>query len=181
MKKVITIILMIVLTLMFTSCTRKEEKILEECPFELSENSIVEYYPSNNMFGLTAIAKDADQDSNFMILAFKESNKYIDEISKDNDPQGWGLNDLEKVYSIEFDEVKMTFSNKTLYVSLVYDNSINLSAVRFSDSLIGISENKLIHWGREKGRTKIDTQTYDEIHKWGKISTTYEYDKLIPN
>ena len=97
---------MMLLTLMFTSCTRKEEKILEECPFELSENSIVEYYPSNNMFGLTAIAKDADQDSNFMILVFKESNKYIDEISKDNDPQGWGLNDLEKVYSIEFDEVK---------------------------------------------------------------------------
>ncbi len=181
MKKVITIILMIVLTLMFTSCTRKEEKILEECPFELSENSIVEYYPSNNMFGLTAIAKDADQDSNFMILVFKDSNKYIEEISNDNDPQGFCIDDSGDIDFFKFDEMKMIISNKNLYVSLVYDKSINMSSVRFNNSLISIREKTIKHWESEKGRTKIDTQTYDEIHKWGKISTTYEYDKLILN
>ena len=52
-----------------------QKMVLATCPFEVSDNAEWKFYPSNNLVGFTALAKDYDETDQTFILVFNHSPK----------------------------------------------------------------------------------------------------------
>lgn len=59
-----------------------EDKILNKCPFELSDNAEWRFYPPDNLAGLVALAQDHDDTDQTFVLVFNHSpkQKYADTV-----------------------------------------------------------------------------------------------------
>lgn len=195
MKKWISIALFLVMSLMLSSCATKEEKIIKNCPFEISENAVIENYPSDNLFGLTTIIYDENQDSNVAIIVFKKSNRNLFNLKEDDSIDALICD--ESGYKESFiwnEEIIKKYNKGYFYCNISYEKNSKLENITFarpnSDESCAIcfkSEivnknnlylryTKVLKYG-DPTEYRKKSQSYDESSsKWGEIEAR-EYEE----
>ncbi|MCQ2544626.1 MAG: hypothetical protein MJ126_10725 [Lachnospiraceae bacterium] len=176
MKKVLSIINIILIVLFLSACATNE-KVIVECPFDISENAAIEQYPSNNLLGLTAIIEEEKEEFNTIILVFDKLGKNL---NADNDDYtriyGSGSMVSKSYYNFKFEEVEMRYSDSNLYVSLIYDKNIDLKQVDFPSGRVFLEEVGVAQYTFEldKSQIRTDYQAFDNDKlKWNKVSKEY--------
>ena len=180
MKKMLTIVMIFLMVIMSSSCAKREEDIINNCPFGISENAVIEQYPSNNLLGLTAIIEEEKGESNNIILVFdnlgEKLNADYDDYARIS---GTGRKNSKRINSFHFDEIEMKYSDNNLYVSLMYDKNIEPEWVDFPIERVFLEEIGVARYtyGLDKSgnpQVRTDYQSFDYSNlKWSKVSKEY--------
>lgn len=103
-------------------------KVLQKCPFELSDNAEWRFYPSDNLVGFVALAHDYDETDQTFVLVFNHSPKM-------EDADGIILNGnlgCECFYdSYAFDNQEIVEQGSLYYMKMRCDKRIIVVSFRF--------------------------------------------------
>ena len=162
-----------------SSSKHASDKIISECPYDLSDSAVWTIYPSHNLIGLTAVATDTDDVDQTFILAFDHSpvQKNADDI----------ITGVDRVRAIcmydfyDFDDMEIIEGKRIYYMKLKCDKRITVFSFSFNSEHNGISERISIdlnnktelfysYYEYPKDIRKIQTLN-DGTGKWDKIET----------
>lgn len=174
----------IILTLSLTACglpsgkTAAEKAVSKYSGIE-AENMFWEEYPTDNLFGLTAVGTCSDQNISTIVLAFDDPGKggvdsgLISECTRVSGVCPYGY--------FEFDESEFTEKNGFCYVRLSFDSRITLNTVMFDsgDERCNIDFKngpELTYCDfRDRNESKWMYQSYDtSVQAWGDITDRKE-------
>ncbi len=112
-----------------TSETARSNKILEKCPYTLSDNAEWKFYPSDNLLGFVALAKDLDETDQTYILVFSHSPE---QEGADNVIINGKL-DCQCFYDLyEFDNQDISEQGNLYYMKMKCDKRIVLVSFGFN-------------------------------------------------
>lgn len=162
-----------------SSSWHASDKIMSECPFNLSDSAGWTFYPSRNLIGLTAVATDTDDVDQTFILAFdhhpvqKNADDIITGIDRVRSNCMYGFYDFEDKEIIE--------KNSIYYMKLKCDKRITVFSFSFYFEHDDMSETISIelnnktelfygYYDYPKDIRKFQTFN-EETGKWEKIET----------
>lgn len=184
MKSLAKILVPIVLTLSLTACgfssgKTAAEKAVSKYPGTGAETIVWEEYPTDNLFGLTAVGTDSEQGISTIVLVFAGPGK--GGVDSGLISECTGVSGACPYGYFEFDESEITEKNGFCYVRLTYDSRITLNTVMFDSGNercnIDFKNGPELTYCdfRDRDESKWLYQSYDvSVQAWGDITDRKE-------